>query len=192
MSWNFRKASALFWLGLGLLAGLMVAGFLPSVPLHAVATDKIDTFSMATGHVEAEYEAVYFLDHLTGDLHGYVIGRTGNGGFGVLQHSYRNVLQDFKAEGDKTPKFLMTTGTCDLNRGGRGGQIMPSRSVVYIADVASGVAGAYDMPFNPTAAQPPAILTRPPWPCSAVFPSARCFQPVRRARPPTTLDRSLA
>ena len=116
MSWNFRKTSALVWLGLGLLAGLLVAGFWPSVPLHAVATDKIETFSMATGPVEAEYEAVYFLDHLTGDLHAYVIGRMANGGFGVLQHCYRNVLQDFKTEGDKTPKFLMATGVCDLNR----------------------------------------------------------------------------
>ena len=79
MSWNFRKTSALVWLGLGLLAGLLVAGFWPSVPLHAVATDKIDTFSMATGPVESEYEAVYFLDHLTGDLHAYVIGRMVNG-----------------------------------------------------------------------------------------------------------------
>ena len=140
MSWNFRKTSALVWLGLGLLAGLLVAGFWPSVPLHAVATDKIETFSMATGPVESDYEAVYFLDHLTGDLHAYVVGRMGNGGFGVLQHCYRNVLQDFKTEGDKTPKFLMATGVCDLNRGGRGGAVMPSRSVLYIADVASGVA----------------------------------------------------
>ena len=120
MSWNFRKTSALVWLGLGLLAGLLVAGFWPSVPLHALATDKIETFSMATGSVEPDYEAVYFLDHLTGDLHAYVIGRMANGGYGVLQHCYRNVLQDFKTEGDKTPKFIMATGDCDLNRRGRG------------------------------------------------------------------------
>jgi hypothetical protein len=137
------------WLGLGILAGLLAAGFWPSVPLHAVATDKIENFSMATGHVE-EYEAVYFLDHLTGDLHAYVIGRMSSG-FGVLQHSFRNVMQDFKTEGEKIPKFLMATGICDLNRGGRGGAIMPSRSVVYVADVTSGMAAAYDMPFNATA-----------------------------------------
>ena len=149
MSWNFGRTSALVWLGLGLLAGLLITGFWPSVPLHAVATDKIDTFSMATGHVE-DYEGVYFLDHLTGDLHAYVIGRMPTG-FGVLQHSFRNVLEDFKTEGDKTPKFLMATGICDLNRGGRGGTVMPSRSVLYIADVASGVANVYDMPYNQTA-----------------------------------------
>ena len=153
MSWNFQKTSALAWLGLGLLAGLMVAGFWPSVPLHAVATDKIETFSMATGLVEGEtysYEAVYFLDHLTGDLNAFIVGRNRTG-FGVLQHSRCNVLQDFKTEGEKTPKFLMATGLCDLNRGGRGGTSLPTRSVVYVADVVSGTAVAYAMLYNPTA-----------------------------------------
>jgi hypothetical protein len=147
MSWNFRKTSAFVWLGLGLLAGLLVAGFWPSVPLHAVGTDKIETFSMATGPVEPDYEAVYFLDHLTGDLHAYCVGRMANNSFGVLQHCYRNVLQDFKSDEEKTPKFIMTTGVCDLNR--RGGQnVMPSKSVLYIADVASGMCGAYAVPYN--------------------------------------------
>ncbi len=147
MSWNFRKSSALVWLGLGLLAGLLVAGFWPSVPLHASATDKIESFSMATGSVEPDYEAVYFLDHLTGDLHAYCVGRMANGGYGVVQHWYRNVLQDFKTDEDKTPKFIMTTGNCDLNRRG-GGQVQPSRAVLFIADVASGMCGAYGVPYN--------------------------------------------
>ena len=64
----------------------------------------------------SDYEAVYFLDHLTGDLRAFVVGRLANGGFGVLQYCYRNVLQDFKTEGEKTPKFIMATGICDLNR----------------------------------------------------------------------------
>ena len=89
-----------------------MAGFWPSVPLHAVATDKIETFSMATGPVESDYEAVYFLDHLTGDLHAYVVGRMGNG-FGVLRHSLlATCFRDFKTEGDKTPKLRMATGVC--------------------------------------------------------------------------------
>jgi hypothetical protein len=137
-------------LGLGLLSGLLVSGFWPSVPLHAIATDKIDTFSMATGPVEGDYEAVYFFDHLTGDLNAYVVGRLANGGYGVLQRCYRNVLQDFKTDDDKTPKFLMATGLCDLTRGGGRGGNMPSRSVLYIADVTSGMAGVYALPYNST------------------------------------------
>jgi hypothetical protein len=150
MSWNFRSTTALLWLGLGLLGGLLLSGVWPSVPLHAVATDKIDSFSMATGPVEPEYEAVYFLDNLTGDLHAYVIGQLANGNIGVMQHSYRKVLDDFKADGDKTPKFIMTTGMTDLTRNGRAGTVLPSRSVLYIADVASGMANAYAVPYNTT------------------------------------------
>jgi hypothetical protein len=148
MTWNFQKQSALLGLGLGLLAGLLFSGFWPSVPLHAVSTDKIESFSMATGQVEGEaFEAVYFLDHLTGDLNAFVIGRSATGGFGVIQHCRRNVMQDFTAEEGKTPKFIMTTGLCDLNRQGRG-NILYSRSVLYIADVIGGTASAYALPYN--------------------------------------------
>lgn len=150
MSWNLRKTSAVVWLGLGLLAGLLVAGFWPSVPLHATATDKIEGFSMATGAVEGDYEAVYCLDHLTGDLRAFVIGRTTTSptGFDVIQFCARNILQDFKGDEEKTPKFIMTTGHCDLNRTGRAGNILPSKAVLYVADVASGVANVYAVPFN--------------------------------------------
>jgi hypothetical protein len=137
--------------GLGLLAGLLVAGYWPSVPLHAVASDRVDNFSMATGLVGDDYEAVYFLDHLTGDLHAFVVGRIAvraATGFGVIEHCYRNVLQDFKVEEDKTPKFLMVTGLCDLARGGVNAS-MPSKSLLYVADVRSGTAAAYGIPCNP-------------------------------------------
>jgi len=152
MTWNFRKQNALLWLGLGLLGGLLVSGVWPSVPLHAVATDKIETFSMASGPVEGDYEAVYFLDHLTGDLHAFVIGRSAalKGGFGVIEHCYRNVMADFKTEEEKTPKFIMCTALADLNRAGRGSNVLPSRAVLYIADVVSGTASAYAVPYNST------------------------------------------
>ncbi len=151
MSWNFRTTSAILCLGLGLLAGLLVAGFWPSVPLHATATDKIESFSMATGPVEGDYEAVYFLDHLTGDLRAFVVGRFANGSFGVLEFCTRNILQDFKTDDDnKTPKFIMATGLCDLNRNGRAGNLLPSRCALFVADPVSGVANAYAVPYNAT------------------------------------------
>jgi hypothetical protein len=172
MSANFRSASALVWLGLGILCGVLVSGLWPSVPLHAVATDKIESFSMATGPVEAEYEAIYFLDHLTGELHAYVVGRTRNG-FGVLQHSYRKILDDFKTDEEKTPKFIMTTGMADLTRGGRG-QVMPSRSVLYVANVTSGMCGVYAMPYNTTAHTSGQFLENP----LVLITSLRIRQPV--------------
>ena len=54
--------------GIGLLGGMVAERFWPQTPLYAVATDRIDTFGMATGPVDDEVEAVYFLDFLTGDL----------------------------------------------------------------------------------------------------------------------------
>jgi hypothetical protein len=148
MSWKFARIHAAVWLGLGLLAGLIVAGFWPSVPLHAVATDKVDTFSMATGHVEPDVEAVYFLDHLTGELHAYVLGPMsgGRGGFGILCHYFRDVSKDFQA-GEKS-KYLMASGIDDLTRAGRGGAITPSRSVLYVAEVTTGTAIGYYLPYN--------------------------------------------
>jgi hypothetical protein len=148
MSWQIAKSNGAAWLGLGLLAGLVLAGFWPSVPLHATATDKLDTFSMATGHVEDAVEGVYFLDHLTGELHAYVLGPT-NRGPGIQCHYFRNVSKDFDA-GEKA-KYLMATGLDDLARGGRNNSIQPSRAVVYVAEVSTGTAIAYYLPYNVTA-----------------------------------------
>jgi hypothetical protein len=148
MSCQISKTNAAACLGLGLLAGLVLAGFWPSVPLHATATDKLDTFSMATGHVEDGVEGVYFLDHLTGELHAYVLGPTGRGNFGIQCHYFRDVSKDFDA-GEKA-KYLMATGLDDLARGGRANSIQPSRAVVYVAEVSTGTAIAYYLPYNVT------------------------------------------
>jgi hypothetical protein len=130
---------------LGVLVGALLSGFWPSTPMHAVATDKIDTFSMATGPVDADSEAVYFLDHLTGELYAYVLGRSG-ASVGPLCRFYRNIAEDFKAN-EKT-KYLMATGIADLMRGGRAGTLMPSKAVLYVAELSTGTAVAYYLPYN--------------------------------------------
>jgi hypothetical protein len=139
-------------IGLGLAAGLVLAWFLPNTPLHAVATDRIDTFAIATGHVDVDIEAVYFLDFLTGDLNAVVIGRgAGPTGCVVTGHYARNVIQDMKLDADKNLHFLMVTGAADLTRGGRPGQVQPSKSVVYVAEATSGRVAAYAIPWNASA-----------------------------------------
>jgi hypothetical protein len=45
----------------------------------------------------------------------------------------------------------MATGLDDLARGGRAAPVQPSRSVVYVAEVTTGYAIAYYMPYNVTA-----------------------------------------
>jgi hypothetical protein len=62
------KHRRLVWLGMGLVGGLILCGVWPQTPLHAVATDRSETFAVATGFVDEGIEAVYFLDFLTGDL----------------------------------------------------------------------------------------------------------------------------
>src|SRR5437763_1827334 len=57
-----------------LLVGIVLGGFLPHIPLHAVATDRAETYLMATGLLDTDVEAVYFLDCLTGDLFAAVPG----------------------------------------------------------------------------------------------------------------------
>jgi hypothetical protein len=112
-----------------------------------MATDKVDTFSMATGPAGDDVEAVYFFDHLTGELYCYIVGRTAAGPCGPVARYYRNVSNDFNAAGGN-PKYLMVTGVANLARGGRAGSIQPGKAVVYIAELSSGVAMAYGMPYN--------------------------------------------
>ena len=62
-------------MGMGLALGLVLSGLWPHTPLHAVSTDRGETYAIATGPVDNEVEAVYFLDFLTGDLGAIVLGR---------------------------------------------------------------------------------------------------------------------
>ena len=54
--------------------GLGLSGFWPNTPSTPSVTDRAETFAMATGPVDDEVEAVYFLDFLTGDLGGRGVG----------------------------------------------------------------------------------------------------------------------
>ena len=131
------------WLGIGLIGGLILGNFWPESPLHAVATDRYDTFAMATGPVDEEVEAVYFLDFLTGDLNAVVLGRTGT----AFTAFYRyNVLNDLGVDPAKNPHYMMVTGMHNLRRGGA--RMLPSLSVVYVAEITTGTVAAYAIPWN--------------------------------------------
>lgn len=133
------------WMGAGIVVGLIVGGLLPDSPLHAVATDRTESFAMATGEVEPGIEALYTLDFLTGDLSAYIL----NPGARVFGNSYRhNVLQDLKVQQGQSPKFMMVTGHAYLRTGGN---IQMSRAVVYVSEVNSGYLAAYVLPYNPAA-----------------------------------------
>ena len=132
------------WLAVGLMIGFVLSGLLPRAPIHAVSTDRIDTFAIATGPVDSEFEAVYFLDFLTGDLRAAVLGK--NAGAFTAFFNY-NVIQDLGVDPTKNPKFLMVTGMASLRRGGS--RLQPSLSVVYVAEVTTGNVAAYVIPWSP-------------------------------------------
>jgi len=138
-------------LGVGLVAGLVIgmllAGYCPNVPLHAVATDRTDGFAMATGSCDESVEAVYFLDFLTGDLSAAVVSKQ-NGHFNAFYT--HNVIADLGINPARPPRFLLTTGTVDLRRTG-GKTTALSRSLVYVAELQSGKVAAYAIPWSSSA-----------------------------------------
>jgi hypothetical protein len=134
-------------LGIGLVIGMLFAGYWPNVPLHAVATDHTDGFAIATGYCDESVEAVYFLDFATGNLSAAVVSKQ-NGHFNAFYT--HNVIADLGINPAKPPRFLLTTGAVDLRRPG-GQTTTLSRSLAYVAELQSGKVAAYAIPWSTSA-----------------------------------------
>jgi hypothetical protein len=147
MTWwkQYRWLVAVF---VGLIGGIAVAQLWPrnelEIPIRAMATDRIDTYGMATGALDSELEAVYFLDFLTGQLSAMVVGKQG-GIFGPLQ---ADVARDLQVDPQKNPKFMMVTGFANLRRSGS--RLQWSGAVCYVAEVTTGQVAAYAIQWSPT------------------------------------------
>lgn len=145
-----RKSSLALGLGLGLVVGLVVAfgiqGLWPSVPVHASATQGQENFAFATGLVDDQTEAIYFLDFVTGDLKAAVIDPK-SGKFNSF-FTY-NIRADFEDSQTQKPKYLMVTGEADFPRGR--GQSKIARSILYVTEANSGWVAAYSIPWNQAA-----------------------------------------
>ncbi|TWU27457.1 hypothetical protein [Bythopirellula polymerisocia] len=133
---------------LGILVGIVVSvgwfGLGQGIPVQATATHGEKNFAIATGFVDEEQEAFYFLDFLTGDLRAAVVSRrTGE----FVAFFEKNILTDFSTLG-KNPKFLMVTGLASIPRGKSPFQI--GSSLIYIAEATSGEVSAYAIPWNPS------------------------------------------
>ncbi len=128
-----------------LLLGLCLGGMFPHTPIHAVATDRTDSFLIATGMVDSDVEAIYLLDCLTGDLRAAVMGKARGGFTAIFAYPGVKLMQEFGIDPSKNPKFLMVTGLADLRTGSQSGF---GASVVYVVELTSGKIGAYALPWN--------------------------------------------
>jgi hypothetical protein len=137
------------WLGavaIGLVGALALSGLWPHAPLYALATDRTDTYAIATGPLDAEVEAVFFLDLLTGDLKAIVLGQQPGTWTGYFR---ANVAADLQIDPQKNPKFMMVTGMIALRRGG-GSRLQPSNSICYVAEITTGKVAAYAVAWSPS------------------------------------------
>ncbi len=141
IDWKRRPA---LWLAVGLLLGVVLAGFCPHAPLHATATDRYEKFAVATGMVDDGVEAIYFLDFLTGDLKAAVLSKHIPPRFNAFYQ--RNIINDLGIDPAKNPRYLMVTGLNDLRRGGS--RLRPSVGVCYVAEITSGRVAAYAIPWD--------------------------------------------
>jgi len=126
-----------------LVVGLTLGGLWPQTPLHATTTDRGESFAIATGMVDADVEAVYFLDFLTGDLSAAVLSPLA-GKFNAF-YTY-NVSSDLGVEPGKAPKYLMATGVASMRRSAKTAKL--GAAVVYVAETNSGRVAAYALPWD--------------------------------------------
>ena len=138
------KHNPVLWLAIGLMAGVAISPFCPHAPLHATATDRYDTFAIATGYVDEGLEAIYFLDFLTGDLRAAMLSKQIPTRFNAFFE--RNIIQDLGVDPSKNPRYLMVTGMADIRRGGS--KLKPSAAVVYVAEITTGQVAAYALPWD--------------------------------------------
>jgi len=163
------RHSRLLWLVVGLLAGVVIGRLLPSTPLHAVATDRSENILMATGFVDDQIEAVFFLDSLTGLLRAavpslmrasdYQAMWEANPGVDILTAIKTVNAAALKMSGGKgagavrpaiqppqTPRFVMVTGLMDLRAVGSG--VRYARCVVHVAEANTGIVLTYALPWS--------------------------------------------
>ncbi len=136
-----RKSRSV-WLFAGIGIGLVIHALWADAPLEAVATDRYENFAIATGPLDNDVEALYFLDSATGDLMAAVLS-TQTGQFNSF-YKY-NILNDLGVDPGKNPRFLIVTGVADIRRGSA--RLRPGRAIVYIAELTSGKVGAYAIPW---------------------------------------------
>lgn len=113
--------------------------------IHATGSSTSDSFVMSTGRINEDLEGIFTLDGLTGTLNVRAIGRNGK----FVGAFKKNVLADLAVDGEKAPKFVMTTGLVDINSSLP--RVRPSFCVVYVGDANTGHVACYTLMWDRTA-----------------------------------------
>ena len=136
--------SRVMWLGVGLAMGLCISYFWPHEPALAASNDRDSKFGIMTAPMGIDVEGVFLLDYLTGRMTGAVL----NTRAGKFNHVYvRNVAVDFKVDPKAKPHYAFVAGRASMP-GKRG--VSPAMSVVYVAELSSGLTVAYGMNYRTT------------------------------------------
>lgn len=136
------RASALVWLLLGVAGGVVATRWSMPAPLHAVASDHGQSFALATGALDEDIEAVYFLDFTTGELKANALSLITRKFYASF---HANVIQDLKIDVTQNPQFALVTGNAGFRPGA--GLVQPGNSIVYVAELTSGKLVAYAVPW---------------------------------------------
>ncbi|HQU46261.1 MAG TPA: hypothetical protein PK867_25835 [Pirellulales bacterium] len=131
------------WLGGGIVIGLAIGMLWPPTPLQAVATDRADNFAIATGPLDDDTEALFYLDFMSGELKATALSPIARKFFASFS---ANVAHDLGVNQARNPKYLMVTGNSIFRRGG--GQVQPGNAVVYVAELTTGKVAAYAAPWS--------------------------------------------
>ena len=138
-------------LALGVMVGLMIGGMWPNTPLHATATDRLESYAMATGFVSDKLEAVYYLDALTGSLRAAVLSKENKGFQSFFEANvHADMAKAMVGAGlqmPQKPNYMMVTGVVDIRRI-VGQRNTPGAAAVYVAESNTGYILAYVVPWS--------------------------------------------
>src|SRR6185437_11089485 len=91
-------------LAVGVVAGLAIGMLWQQTPIHAVATDRVDNFALATGPLDDDTEALFYLDFISGELKATALSPIARKFFASFN---ANVVHDLGVDVSKNPKYLM-------------------------------------------------------------------------------------
>jgi hypothetical protein len=135
-----KDVKRMFWLGVGLVLGVVGAAFylLEARPAEA-SNDRFEDYILCTGPVavapRAPTDGVWLLDYRAGKLLGTVIDRLQGK---IAGWAEVDLVKEFKIQPKQNVHFLMTTGS-----------IAQGQAALYIAETSTGKMGVYTMGPRP-------------------------------------------